>query len=628
MKKTLWSGTLKELIAFARADPPTKENLGMNAAMRLYKAVTAMGIKVGKALDGRTIKIYPYFQDNVFGKEDGIDEEMRLVEIAASGGDERRNLFPMIGAAGTAKSTIAQMLRESLEGTTGFCVKDCPMHENPLKFLPRVEREKLCADLGIRPPDGKICPWCAKRYGELENWEDLPVTEFVFSEDKGQGIAIIGTAQNPLDADISGLIGGQATSRLSSKLESDPDSWDPRKGALFKANGGILEIIEMFKVEAKCHNIFSTVCGEGTVDIEGIGRVSGLDVFIVGHSNPDEYKSFESRKGAEWLHRRVSVNHVGHVLNCQAEERIQRKLVDLSTFEKIHKSPYTYEFLAHLGILSRLTKHEKVKPFQKMCLYANIPFDGQEDLGISVEDLYKEGQEDKNHVREGTTGLDSTLLNKIMNGALTRAKDDNCLFVLDLIDEVPRFLKSGHDATVKDRPAEMNEEIIEKMVPELRDFYRQKCYKDAVKCFLNEHQQKLENMFHLYILYCNNFVDNAKLATDVAKREEYEMRRIESRMDVSESGKREWRTMITRQVAMSQSKNLKDFPKAHKAIETIMVKELEPLMMLTLKSDKLSDQAEQEKNRGVLRQQLIEMGYCAKCAQRAIEVASDTMHKE
>lgn len=635
MKKNLWTGDLKALIAFARTDPPTKENLGMNAAMRLVKAVIARGVredcpagvKDGKALDGRTIKIYPYFQDSIFGKEEEIDEVMNVIKIAASDSEIGRNLFVLVGAAGTAKSTIAQKLRESLEGTMGLRIKGCPHHENPLKFIPHLEREKLCAELGIRTPPGDICPWCDKRYGKLENWEDLPVTEFVFCERKGDGIAVIGTAQNQQDVDISGLIGGQAISRLANKLESDPDAWDTKKGALFRAGSGILEIVEIFKLEAKFHNVFSTICQEGRLDIEGIGSVTGLDTFIIGHTNPDEFNTFLTRKGGEWQRRRTTPIHVRHVLSRACEEQVQRKLVGLTTYKKVHASPYTYELLAHLGILSRLTKSEKVKPFQKMCLYAGIPFDGQEDLDISVEDLYKEGKNNKNNVKEGTIGLDSTNLSKMILFALNRAEENGCLFVLDLVDEIAHYLENDLDSTIKDRSAELNAEI-KQMLSDIKDLYRQKCYKDAVKCFLSEHQQKLENMFRLYILYCNNFVDSVKLATDVAKKEEYEMRRIESRMDIQESGKREWRTVITRAVLKSESKLLKDFPKANKAIEAIMIKELEPLMRLTLKSDKISEKDEQDKNRNLLLQQLIVMGYCAKCAQRAIEVAADTMQKE
>ncbi len=360
------------------------------------------------------------------------------------------------------------------------------------------------------------------------------------------------------------------------------------------------------------------------MDIEGIGSVTGLDVFIIGHTNPDEFNQFLTRKGGEWQRRRTTPIHVRHVLNLTCEEKVQRKLVGLTSFKKVHTSPHTFELLAHLGILSRLTKSEKAKPFQKMCLYAGLPFDGREDLDISVEDLYKEGKEEKNHVKEGATGLDSTNLSKMILFALTRAEENGCLFVLDLADEIIHYLESGMDSTIKDRSADLNAEI-KQMVSEVKDAYRQKCYKAAVKCFLNEHQQKLEDLFRLYILYCNNFLDNVKLATDVAKKEENEMRRIESRMDIAESKKREWRMGITRQVAMSESRQLKNFPKVHKAIEEIMVKELEPLMKLTLISDELSKKDEQEKNRNVLLQQLIEMGYCEKCARRAIEVASDKM---
>ena len=619
---TLWQGTLGALVGLAKQEEEVKNKLGANAAKRIYNAVIKHGIKEEKTLDGRTIKIYPYFQDTIFGKEEVIDELMNVIYAAASGADIGRNLVILVGPPGGGKSTIVQKLREILENETTYGIKGCPLRENPLKMIPLVERRKICQELGIRMPVGDICPWCDKHYAEFEDrWQDIQVEEYSFSERKGRGIAVIGTAQDPQEVDISELIGSQNLSKAMQLAESDPDGWDVRKSALFKANNGLLEIIEILKLDAKFHKSFSTICQEAKIDIPGIGEVTGLDLLIIGHTNQSEYNQFKSLKGGEWLRRRVIVVKTPHVLNFRDEEKIQKKLVEGTNFKKVHKSPSVYECLGFLGVLSRMTDCEKVDLLQKALLYAKERFEGDEDIDIKIEDIIREGKS-KN---EGENGLDSTTIDKMILFALGRTK--GCLFVLDLIKEIEHFLQSGSDATDKDRTVEINEKIA-KIVPALKEYYKGKIYRDVVKCFLFEHHENIENYFKLYIQAVKDFLKDKNREPDKAKRDEQLMRRIEEKLRITEAGKKEWRYKVLADQTIYGSAKLESFPKLKKAIEDIILEDLGPLMKLTLTSNKVNEKVDQVKRQSILLQQLKESGYCDECAKRAIEIAADVIREE
>lgn len=632
----LWRGTLGELIELARKNQEVKNKLGANAAKRLYQVITSHGVKEGKTLDGRIIKIYPYFQDIIFGKEETIDELMNVVYAAASGAEIGRNLIILVGPPGGGKSTIVQKLREALEGETAYTIaypepekgvdkkkeeeiKECPIRENPLKIIPLKERKKICQELGIRTPVGWVCPWCNRNYRE-EDWRSVLVEEYSFDEINGRGIAVIGTAQDPSEVDISELIGSQDLSKMTQFGGSDPRAWNPRESALFKANNGILEIIEILKLDPKFHKGFSTICQESKIDIPRIGEVTGLDLLIIGHTNQSEYKKFEGQAGGEWLRRRVIIVKTPHVLNFRCEEKIQKKLVEQTNLKTIHQSPYTYESLGFLGVFSRLSETEKISLIQKARLYAQERFEGDEDIDIKIEDLIKDGKSKK----EGESGFDSTTLNKMLIFALSRAK--NCLFVLDLIDEIEHFIQAGFDATKKDRPAEINERI-SKIIVEIKKYYKDRIYKDVIKCFLFEHKEDVENYFKLYIQAVKDYLKKSPDPEKVQQDEKL-MRRVEEKMGYSEIQKKERRQGLMAEIGIYKSEDLALFPKYKKAIEDIILEDLSPLIKLTLISDKVQDKEEKSRRQRVLLEQLVEMGYCQECAEKAIKVSIDKIREK
>lgn len=203
---------------------------------------------------------------------------MRLVATLKAAahrlGPERRILL-LHGPVGSAKSTIACLLKKGLEAYSRteegrlytFYWKTeegplpCPMHEEPLHLLPRDLREAFLEELRALHPDypypleaeGELCPVCRfqmrealKRYegdlaAVLEN--EVVVKRLVLSEKDRVGI---GTFQpkdekNQDATELTGDINYRKVALYGS--DSDPRAFN-FDGELNIANRGLVEFIE------------------------------------------------------------------------------------------------------------------------------------------------------------------------------------------------------------------------------------------------------------------------------------------------------------------------------------------------------------------------------------------------
>jgi len=617
-KEKLWKGTLKELIELAKKNKEVAKKLGENAAQRLYDAVVSYGVEEKETLTGEKIVVYRYFQRKIYGHEIVIDRLMNILKGMAAATITGRPFLIMVGPPGSGKSTIAEMLRKAIVGRRAFRIKGSPWNENPLKAIPEEERRKIADQLGIKAPLGDISAWVRKHYPKVEDgeWEDIPVEEYKIK--RGQGIAVMGTTDDPANVDLSKMIGSQNLAKMTELSESDPDSWDWKKGALIGANNGILEIVEILKLPAEFYKPFSQISQEACVEIPGIETFEGLDLVIIGHTNEAEYKRFLGKEGASWLRDRCEVVDVPYVLNYQEEARIYKKLVNQTDYRYKKVSPRLYEQIAKFVIATRLVEDEKVDFYEKVKLYAGENI--ERELDIEINDIIKFGKEK----REGMFGISPRTIAKILiNFVFPKTKND--LFILDLIDEVEKFL-GDEDPTKKDRPQEVNERIPE-LLSELRDICRKRIFKDVINCFLTEHQGDIENYFNLYISYIEEIEENRK------ENEKYEkfMRRIEEKIGIAESGKREWRlgflSRVRGKLLRERGIKLESFPKVKKAIEEIILEDLGPIIQLTLISEDIKNKEEKKERRNSIIKELQGMGYSEESAKKAIEIAADILRQ-
>ncbi len=190
-----WEGSFDEYLDIVVKEP----RVTRNAYQRLYDMVLSYGQE--EVVEHREkITRYKFFSDPISNGRDGVfglDRPlMRLVSIiksAAMGYGTERRVLLLHGPVGSAKSTIARLLKKGLEVysktdrgalyTFSWQIPDmagqdsvqpCPMHEEPLKLIPFEQREKAAIEINARSKseykvhiEGDLCPFCRYVYRSL-----------------------------------------------------------------------------------------------------------------------------------------------------------------------------------------------------------------------------------------------------------------------------------------------------------------------------------------------------------------------------------------------------------------------------------------------------------------------------
>ena len=139
------------------------------------------------------------------------------------------------------------------------------MHEEPLHLIPHELREDVEKEFGIYI-EGDLCPQCRwmlenKYDGKIE---DVPVVRIGFSEKHRIGIGTF-TPSDPKSQDISELVGGIDLSTIGEVgVESDPRAYR-FDGELNIANRGLMEFVEMLKVDEKFLYVLLTLSQEQNI---------------------------------------------------------------------------------------------------------------------------------------------------------------------------------------------------------------------------------------------------------------------------------------------------------------------------------------------------------------------------
>jgi serine protein kinase len=179
-----WEGSFADYLHLLKEDPrPLRTSF-----QRAHDMILAHGVEEYTLFREKLLH-YPFFDDPFEGGKDavfGLDKPlMRLVATLKAAahrlGPERRILL-LHGPVGSAKSTIARLLKKGLEAYSRteegrlytFYWKTpegplpCPMHEEPLHLLPLEIREAFLKELKALHPEypypleveGDLCPVC------------------------------------------------------------------------------------------------------------------------------------------------------------------------------------------------------------------------------------------------------------------------------------------------------------------------------------------------------------------------------------------------------------------------------------------------------------------------------------
>ncbi|MCL5047050.1 MAG: PrkA family serine protein kinase [Actinobacteria bacterium] len=626
-RKLAWEGKL-----FVDLDLVTKNpSAAQLSHARIYNMILSHGVE-----EVNGAKRYKFFGKELFGLDKALE---RLVEeyfhSAARRLEVRKRILLLMGPVSGGKSTLVTMLKRGLEGYSRtdegalYGIKGCPMHEEPLHLIPKELRPDLEREYGIYI-EGNLCPACRlmvqEKYGGRA--EDVPVERVVLSEEDRVGIGTF-TPSDPKSQDIADLTGSIDFSTIAEYgSESDPRAYR-FDGELNKANRGMMEFIEMLKLDEKFLWNLLTVSQEGNFKAGRFALISA-DEMIVAHTNETEYRSFIANKKNEALQSRIIVMPIPYNLRVSDEVKIYEKLIKQSDIRHVHIAPHALRTAAIFTILSRLKESKKngMDLVKKMKLY-----DGEEVEGYKQKDLAELQAEAEG---EGMSGVDPRyVINRISSALVKRegpvqesGANPACIGPLDVL----RALKDGldqHPSITK----EERERLIN-FVAIARQEYDDLAKKEVQKAFVYSFEESAKNLFNNYLdnveAYCNGSRLKDPLTDEEMDPDEKLMRSIEEQIGVSENAKRAFREEIMIRLS-SYARKAKPFTyesheRLKEAIEKKLFADLKDIVKITT-SSKTPDEQQLKRVNEVIARLIDHQGYCPICANELLKYTGSLLNR-
>jgi serine protein kinase len=320
----------------------------------IHDMVLAAGTRPGP---GGTAQ-YELFRDRLFGVDDAISQIVDYFAGSARRLEVRKRILLLIGPPGCGKSTLVNTLKEGLEDYTRtaagavYSIKGCPVYENPLHLIPRQRRGQL-RNIYV---EGELCPYCGwlVRNVYKNDVTRVPVQRFSFSVSQGIGIGTY-VATDPGSEDLSRLVGTVDLSQLRASTDRQAARQAYRlDGELNAANRGLVDLIEILKMDERFLSVLLALSQEQVVKLSGRGTMYADEV-IVAHSNLAEYEGLIADPKAAALLDRLLVVRMGYPLAVRDEVRVYEKMIGESGLKDTQLSPLALPVAAAFAVLTRLS---------------------------------------------------------------------------------------------------------------------------------------------------------------------------------------------------------------------------------------------------------------------------------
>jgi serine protein kinase len=572
-KQQHWEGSFKDYLDILSQNP----RAARNAFQRVYDMILHFGTQRYTYLKQDFVH-YKFFDDPfddgadaIYGLDGAI---MRLVDCfksAAHGYGTDHRILLLHGPVGSSKSTLARLMKKgleyysrldegalytfswSLENEDGQVeILPCPMHEEPLKLIPRQARKDVLAQLNADLPEdqqvrleGDLDPFCRRMFQDLllkyeGDWrrvlDHVIVRRLVLSEKDRVGI---GTFQpkdekNQDSTELTGDINYRKIAQYGS--DSDPRAFN-FDGELNIANRGLCEFIEVLKLDVAFLYDLLGASQEHTIKPKKFAQTD-IDEVILGHTNEPEYKKLQSNELMEAFRDRTIKIDIPYNVRLSDEVKIYQKDFSKERVRGIHIAPHTVEVAAMWAVLTRLEEPKKagLTLMQKLKLY-----DGRSIPGFT-EDSVKELREES--PREGMLGISPRYIqDKISNTLVSeQSQQDRMINPFMVMNE----LESGldHHSLITDPEQK-------KRYRELLSVVREE-YEDILK---GEVQRAISADEDAITRLCANYIENVRAYTQREKvRNKYTgrdeepderlMRAIEEKIDIPDARKDDFRQEI------------------------------------------------------------------------------------
>ncbi|MCB9780726.1 MAG: serine protein kinase [Alphaproteobacteria bacterium] len=630
-----WEGTFAEYLAMVQENP----NLSRNAYQRLYDLILSFGAETHTEFK-KEITRYHFFddpieggRDAVFGLDVHLEKLVRVLKSAALGYGTEKRVILLHGPVGSAKSTIARLLKKGLEWysrqpegalytfswhmPTGEIV-DSPLNEDPLKLIPLELRDEILGRINARGRgryplklEGELDPvsrFMFKRAmaecgGDLtEVLQLIRVRRMVLSERDRVGI---GTFQpkdekNQDSTELTGDINYRKIAEYGS--DSDPRAFN-FDGEFCVANRGIIEFVEMLKLDVAFLYDLLGASQEHVIKPKKFAQTS-IDEVIIGHTNEPEYKKLQSNEFMEALRDRTIKIDIPYITTWKHESRIYQKDFN-GRRVAAHIAPHTLEMAAMWAVLTRLEPPKKanLSIVQKLRLYDGKTLPGYTE--DNVKELRKAAK------REGLMGISPRYIQDKISNALVREADAHHINPFMVLNELEAGL-DGHSL--------LSDEEVKKHYRDLLGMVKKE-YEDIVK---NEVQKAIASDEEAITRLCANYIDSVKAYTQKERVRnpytgEYEdpderlMRAVEEKIDIAENRKDDFRRELMNYIgALALDGKVFDFrmnERLHKALELKLFEDQKDSIKLTSLVSQVVDKETQAKI-DVVKQRLIDrFGY-------------------
>ncbi len=639
-----WFGSFEDYLEIVQADP----KVCRTAFQRIYDLVMSYGYEERTQQKHRLLH-YHFFDDPVDDGHDaifGLDKPLaRLVSCFKSAahqyGTEKRVLL-LHGPVGSAKSTIARLLKKGLErycrtdqgklytfqwqvpSLLGDDWHDCPMHEEPLRLIPQEPRNKL---LGTMTKDfaneygitvkGGLCPLCRYVYKELMreykgDWRKVlghvRVRRLILSEADRVGI---GTFQpkdekNQDSTELTGDINYRKIAQYGT--DSDPRAFN-FDGEFNVANRGIVEFIEVLKLDVAFLYDLLGASQEHSIKPKKFAQTE-IDEVILGHTNEPEYRKLQNNELMEAFRDRTIKIDIPYNTVLTDEIRIYEKDYNAERISGKHIAPHTIEVAAMWAVLSRLEepKNAQITLLQKLKLY-----NGKTLTGFTEDNIRELKEATRN---EGMDGISPRYVQDKISNALVADHSVKCINPFMVMNELEEGLRH-HSLITNDEQR--------KRFTDLLGVVKQE-YEDIVK---NEVQRAISADKEAIQRLCANYVDNIKAYTQKEKvrnpytgqdeePDERLMRSIEEKIDIPENRKEDFRREIMNYIgALAIEGRTFDYStneRLQKALELKLFEDQKDSIKLTSLVSSVVDRETQEKIDVVRSRLTKDYGYCDVCA--------------
>lgn len=628
-----WEGSFYEYLDLVKQNP----SITRNAFQRTYDMIMSYGSSTYVEYK-KNITHYNFFEDPIENGKDavfGLDVQlMKLVHFfksAALGYGTEKRVLLLHGPVGSAKSTIARMVKKGIEhyskvdagamytfkwvdpeGKFGDIlggVKEMmsPMHEEPLKLIPEELRAKILEELNrgnktnykiavkgdLDPASRFIYREFMKRYNG--DWTKvlghIRVTRLVLSEKDRIGI---GTFQpkdekNQDSTELTGDINYRKIAEYGS--DSDPRAFN-FDGEFNVGNRGVVEFIEVLKLDVAFLYDLLTASQEHKIKPKKFAQTD-IDLVIIGHTNEPEFRKLQNNEFMEALRDRTVKIDIPYITKLKEETKIYQKDFNPNRIRGKSIAPHTVDVAAMWAILTRLEHPKKanLSLLQKMKLY-----DGKTMAGYT-EDNVKELR--KESIREGLDGISPRYVQDKISNALVNDKngDVGCINPFMVLNELEGGLKNH---------ALIGSEDKRKHFREMIEVVKQE-YEDIIK---NEVQRAISADEDSVAKLCGNYIDNVKAYTQRERvknkytgmdeeADERLMRSIEEKIDVAESRKDDFRREIMNYIGAlaidGKQFDYRSNERLHKALELKLFEDQKDTIKLTSLVSNVVDRATQEK---------------------------------